>query len=48
VRRLAADASIEEDYRHTLALMAMNAALPLTMRGEIITPNWILNHPVEG
>ena len=47
VRRLAADASIEEDYRHALALMAMNVALPLTMRGEIITPNWILNHPVE-
>ena len=48
VRRLAADASIDEDGRHALALMAMNGALPFTMRGEIVTPAWLLANPAEG
>ena len=48
VRRLASDANLDEDFRHALALMALNSALPLTMQGEIVTPAWLLSHPVEG
>lgn len=48
VRQIASDADIDEDFRHALALMSLNSALPLTMQGEIVTPAWLLAHPVEG
>lgn len=48
VRRLAADEALEDDLRHALVLMAMNTALPLILRGEIVTPAWLLAHPLEG
>jgi len=48
VRRLGADDAVSEDLRHALVLMAINLALPLTVHGEILTPAWLLAHPVEG
>jgi primosomal replication protein N'' len=48
VRRLAADETSGEDFRHALVLMAMNSALPLILKGEIVTPAWLLTHPVDG
>ncbi|WP_187272621.1 DUF4011 domain-containing protein, partial [Methylobacterium sp. WL9] len=48
VRRLTGDGVLSEDLRHALALMAMNAALPLTIAGEIVTPAWLLAHPEAG
>jgi len=48
VRRVAADAATPEDFRHALSLMALNEALPLTARGEIVTPNWLMTNPQEG
>jgi primosomal replication protein N'' len=48
LRRVMADASIDADFRYGLALMVLNEALPLTMRGEIVTPNWLLTHPADG
>jgi primosomal replication protein N'' len=48
VRRLAADATLSEDLRHALVLMALNPALPLTQKGEIVTPAWLLAHPDVG
>jgi hypothetical protein len=48
VRRLASDENLSEDFRHALALMAMNPSLPLTIEGEIVTPAWLLSHPEEG
>ncbi|MFM8532278.1 MAG: protein kinase domain-containing protein, partial [Acidimicrobiia bacterium] len=48
VRRISADVSLPDDLRHALVLMALNRALPLTQRGEIITPAWLINRPVEG
>ncbi len=48
VRRLAADEALGEDIRLALVLMAMNSALPFILRGEIVTPAWLLAHPVDG
>jgi primosomal replication protein N'' len=48
VRRLAADATLNEDLRHALVLMALNPTLPLTQKGEIVTPAWLLAHPDLG
>lgn len=48
VRRIGADDGLAEDFRLALALLALNPALPLTLRGEIVTPAWLLAHPPEG
>jgi len=48
VRQLASDENLTEDFRHALALMVMNSSLPLTLSGDIVTPAWLLNHPMEG
>ncbi len=48
VRRPASDENLPEDFRHALSLVAVNPALPLTMRGEIVTPGWLLANPVDG
>jgi len=48
VRRIAADESLTEDFRLALALLALNPALPLTLRGEIVTPAWLLSHTANG
>jgi primosomal replication protein N'' len=42
VRRLASDEDLNEDCRNALALMLLNPALPLSLRGEIVTPAWLL------
>ena len=48
VRRLVSDHNLSNDYRFALALMAINPALPLTLRGAIVTPAWLLSHPQDG
>ncbi len=48
VRALAADEQLDEDLRLALVLMALNPALPLSLRGEIVTPAWLLAHPAVG
>lgn len=48
VRRVAADGDLEEDYRHALAMMALNRDLPLAIAGEIVTPAWLLANPGRG
>ncbi len=44
-RRLAADLALPEDARLAAALLALNDNLPLCLRGEIITPAWLLTYP---
>ena len=48
VRRLVSEQNLAEDFRLALMLMAINPALPLTLRGEIVTPAWLLSHPQDG
>jgi primosomal replication protein N'' len=47
-RRLVSDERLPDDFRHALALMALNPSLPLTLKGEIVTPAWLLQNPVNG
>lgn len=47
-RRAVGNENVTTDYRHALALMAMNPNLPLAIRGEIVTPAWLLAHPDDG
>ena len=48
VRRIQALPDTSEDMRLALALKAMNPSMPLVVRGEIVMPNWLLDHPEEG
>lgn len=48
VRRIVADAALDGDARHALAMMAINPDLPLAMEGEIVTPAWLLANPDRG
>ena len=48
VRRLAALDGVSEDFRLALALKALNPSMPLVVRGEIVTPGWLVEHPDEG
>lgn len=48
VRRITSDEALDEDVRLGLALLVLNPALPLALKGEIVTPAWLLRHPAEG
>lgn len=37
-----------DDLRLSLALKVLNPALPLIVRGNILTPGWLLDHPADG
>ncbi len=47
IRALARDETLDQDARFALALMVLNRDLPLCCRGEIVTPNWLLNQPTR-
>ncbi len=48
LRHLAHVDDLSDDLRLTLAVRALNPAMPLVLRGEIVTPGWLLDHPDEG
>ena len=48
LRKIAADVKLTEDHRVALSLAALNEDLPLCLRGEIITLNWLLPEPQKG
>lgn len=48
VRRIHGLDLVTDDHRHALALMAMNPMLPLILRGEIVSPAWLMKNPAEG
>ncbi|HGM5492069.1 TPA: AAA domain-containing protein [Serratia fonticola] len=41
-------ADLSDDYRLMLVLKLLNPPMPLILRGEIVTPSWLLEHPQEG
>jgi len=45
VRSLANDPSLPDDARLAASLLVLNENLPLCLRGEIVTPAWLLCHP---
>jgi DNA polymerase III delta prime subunit len=48
VRSVSTAEGLEPDLRHALAMMAINPALPFSIRGEIVTPTWLLAHSEHG
>ena len=48
LRTIAGLDGVHEDLRLALALKALNPSMPLVVRGEIVTPGWLLDHPDEG
>ncbi|HTU10981.1 MAG TPA: AAA domain-containing protein [Allosphingosinicella sp.] len=48
IRSIAALDEVSDDFRLALALKALNPSIPLVVRGEIVTPGWLLDHPDEG
>lgn len=47
LRHLAGSPGLDEDHRYALSLMALNQNLPLTLRGQIVTPTWLLSNAAE-
>ncbi|TQI77813.1 AAA domain-containing protein [Serratia fonticola] len=41
-------ADLNDDYRLMLVLKLLNPHMPLILQGEIVTPPWLLDHPLEG
>jgi primosomal replication protein N'' len=47
LRRIAKQDSLDEDFRVLVALKVLNAEMPPIFRGDIVTPKWLLDHPLE-
>lgn len=39
---------ISDDFKLSVALKILNSLMPLVYRGDIVTPGWLLAHPIEG
>jgi hypothetical protein len=48
VRGILQREDVAEDFRLMLVLKRLNPAMPLIHRGDIVTPRWLLDHPLEG
>jgi len=48
LRQVGRAVELPEDLRLSMALKVLNPAIPLIVRGNILTPGWLLDHPQEG
>lgn len=48
LRQVGRALELPEDLRLSMALKVLNPAMPLIVRGNILTPGWLLDHPQEG
>lgn len=48
IRRLAHTEGLSDDLRLSMALKMLHPAMPLIVKGNIVTPGWLLDHPVDG
>ncbi|WP_296268505.1 AAA domain-containing protein [Pseudomonas sp. UBA6562] len=48
LRQVVQHEGLHDDLRLMLALKLLNPEIPLILRGEIVTPGWLLEHPLEG
>jgi hypothetical protein len=48
LRQVGRALELAEDLRLSMALKLLNPAMPLIVRGNILTPGWLLDHPQEG
>lgn len=47
LRRVLKDASLTDDWRMLMALKVLNPDMPPLMKGEIVSPKWLLENPIE-
>jgi primosomal replication protein N'' len=48
LRRIVQQGGLDDNARLMLALKRLNPDIPLIHRGDIVTPGWLLDHPLEG
>ncbi|WP_234885244.1 protein kinase domain-containing protein [Rhizobium rhizogenes] len=48
IRRLSHTEGLMDDLKLSLALKILHPSMPLIVKGNIVTPGWLLDHPVEG
>jgi primosomal replication protein N'' len=48
LRQLGHAHELSDDLRLSIALKTLRPAMPLIVRGNILTPSWLLDHPQEG
>lgn len=48
IRQAAQLDGVDDDCRLMIALKLLNPEMPLILRGDIVTPGWLLEHPLEG
>ena len=48
LRQISSHEGLDEGFRLMLALKILNADMPLIFEGDIVTPKWLLDHPLEG
>jgi primosomal replication protein N'' len=47
IRRLSHAEGLSDDFRLSVALKILHPAMPLVVKGNIVTPGWLLDHPDE-
>ena len=48
LRQFARAEGLTDDLRLSIALKTLNPSMPLIVRGNIVTPGWLLDHPDDG
>src|SRR5882757_7651285 len=48
LRQFARAEDLTDDLRLSIALKTLNPSMPLIVRGNIVTPGWLLDHPDDG
>ncbi|MCC8936020.1 DUF4011 domain-containing protein [Bradyrhizobium sp. Arg68] len=48
LRQILRTEDVQEDLKLSISLKALNPSMPLIVRGNIVTPGWLLDHPSDG
>lgn len=48
LRQILRTEDLSDDLKLSVSLKALNPAMPLIVRGNIVTPGWLLDHPMDG
>ncbi|SDF40251.1 Protein of unknown function [Bradyrhizobium brasilense] len=48
LRQIVRTEHLQEDLKLSISLKTLNPSMPLIVRGNIVTPGWLLDHPSDG
>jgi len=48
LRQILRTEDLQEDLKLSISLKTLNPSMPLIVRGNIVTPGWLLEHPSDG